>query len=341
MAFNLNFAIKSSCQTFIQSIDPNAEQEYQADKGTNIVAIGNYLYVISGYVNTQEHRIQNIFKIDANTREIVNRIEIQGPQIDLIISERGGLYVTPDEYILITGEWRDYDALKMRTFIAKLDKDLEIVWINYYPELSEGNVYGDALSQTSTGDILLYLTEGEPEPFENPWITVSSRPRIVKTDPDGELIFNKIIPDTFQQSIGYGHLAPTDDGNFLISSTVLGYYYHPIYGTYRYNVIVHKIDSEANPIWSRMVGYTQFPIQEPVATTLSGGGGAVMWAKDTFVPDPTIAFNFNVLNRYNGEGGLSWTHEWNDVALRVVYRIITAQNGDILGRLLPQSYYPF
>jgi len=314
--------------TFIESIDPNSEEEYQTDKGYRIWSIDSFLYVLNGYINLNGYRALDIFKINIENRETINRIAIDGPQEDMAISD---YWITPDQHILITGEWRDYDALRMRTFIAKLDKNLEIIWINYYPDLSDGHLYGDALAQTATGDILLYLTEGEPEPGGNPWVTVSSRPRIVKTDPLGSLIFNKIIPDTFQQSFGYGHLAPTDDGNFLMSSTVLGYYYHPIYGTYRYNVIVHKIDSEANPVWSRMVNYTKFPIQEPVATTLAGGGGAVMWAKDTFVPDPTIAFNFNVLNRYNSAGGLSWTHEWNDVAQRVVYRIITAQNGDILG----------
>lgn len=328
MAFNLNLAIKPLCQTFIQSIDPNPAQEYQADKGYRIWSIDSFLYVLNGYVHINGYRALDIFKINIENREIVNRIAIQGPQEDMAISD---YWITPDQHILITGEWRDYDALRMRTFIAKLDKDLEIVWINYYPDLSDGHLYGDALAQTATGDILLYLIEGEADLSGNPWWSVSSKIRIVKTDAFGDVIFNKIIPDTFQRSSGHGHLAPTEDGNFLLSSQVKGYYYHPQYGTYLYNTILHKIDSNANPIWSRMVNYAKSLMQQPVMTTLEGGGGAVMWAKDTFVPDPTIAFSFNILKRYNSTGSLSWTHEWNDVAIRSVGRLITAQNGDILG----------
>lgn len=319
-------------ETFIQSIDPNPQNMYQADKGYNIWSIGDYVYVVNGYIwNAQLDRRQDIFKIDANTREIVKRIDFTGPQGDIAIV---GFWDTPDQQILLTGEWRDYVNTRMRTFIAKLDKDLEVLWIKYYPEseLSEQHVYGEAITETSTGDILLYLAEGGGPPVPQlPWANSEGSARVVKTDATGQIVFSKVLPDTFTQTIGYGHMMPTADGNFFLTSMVVGYYYHPLYGTYRNNTILHKFDSDANLIWSRMLGYAKFPIQEPVATALLDGSIAVMWAKDTFTPDPAVDPSFNLMYGFDGDGKRIWSHEWNDLATRQVNRIITAQNGDILG----------
>jgi hypothetical protein len=317
--------------TFIKSFDPNPQNMWVFDKGTNIWALGNYVYVINGYLNVHEDRILQIFKIDAETREIVKKIDMQGPQVDLAISERGGHCITSDDHILLTGEWRDYANILMRTFIIKIDKDLEVVWENYYPDLFEFHVYGDAIAETPSGDILLYLTEGKTLNPEHPWVTDESWVRILKVDALGNPILNKIIPDTFLQSVGYGHLARSTDGNYLLSSVVIGYYYHWLYGTYRNNAIVHKIDEDANPIWSRMINYNKFLLQEPMATALHDGGGAVMWSRDTFTSDPNIAFEVHELHRIDSEGNTLWRQEWNDIVLRVVYRVITATNGDILG----------
>jgi hypothetical protein len=323
--------LAQSYGTFLKSFDPNPQDTYVFDKGTNIWSIGNYLYVVNGFVNPKGGRSQQLFKIDATTREIVKQISMEGPQGDIVVSERGGYCVTADEYVYLTGGWRDYVAMRMRTFVAKLDNDLNIDWVNYYPDLSSGlNVYGDAISETLSGGILLYLVEGNPT-VSNPWQSNPARLRIVKTDQSGQLIFNKIIPDTFNLTYGFGHLSRTDDGNFLLASNIYDIYEHPIFGTYFYTAIVHKIDSNANPIWSRLINRNQFNIQAPISTTLTGGGGAVMWSRDTFASDPEISFEVNELHRLNSDGETLWTHEWNNKSIRYTYRIITANNGDILG----------
>jgi hypothetical protein len=320
-----------SSETYLKTFDPNPQYEYVYDNSGNIWSIGHFIYVTNAF-GVGLHREAQIVKINADTKEIVKVVKMEGPQVDLLFSMRGGGYcLTSDNNILLTGEWRDYDHSRMRTFIAKMDPDLNLVWINYYPDLSDLHVYADAIAETPSGDILLYVTEGKPKSIEEPWFAVEGEIRIIKTDSIGNLIFNKVIPDTFLQSIGYGHLTPTEDGHYLLTSNVIGYYYHWLYGTYRYNAIMHKIDENANPIWSRLINWDKTFLQPPTVTGLSGGGGAVMWRQDTFVPDPTIAYNFSVLNRINSEGQIIWKREWNDVAIRSVYRIITAANGDILG----------
>ncbi len=327
----VNIGNAQTDDTFIKSFDPNPQNMFIADKATNVWSIDNYLFVTNLYRNQQDRRSQQIIKINADTREIEKIISMEEPQGDVAISGPGGYCLTSDKHILLTGEWRDYNNTRMRTFIAKLDKDLEVVWINYYPDLFEYHVYGEAIAETPSGNIMLYLTEGKALPMGNPWQTAESWIRMVKTDALGNPIYSKIVPDTFSQTIGYGHLSRTEDGNYLVSSGVIGYYYHPIYGTYRNNAILHKLDENADPIWSRMINYCKYARQESTATALPGSGGAVMWSRDTFTTDPNIAFEFNELHRFDSDGNTLWTHEWNDVSVRYVYRIITAANGDILG----------
>ncbi len=328
MSFS-QLALTQPVETFVQSIDPNPQNNI-ADKATNIWSIGQNLYIVNGYINLQGKRSQQIIQIDANTRQIINQIGMEGPQGDIVISQSGGYYITANQDILLTGEWRDYVNTRMRTFIAKLDKDLEVLWINYYPDLLEFNAYGDAIAETPIGDILLYLIEGKPT-LNDPWTNSEGWVRVVKTDAAGNLLFNKIIPDTFSQSGGFGDLVRTDDGNYLLSTIVKGYYYHDIFGTYTRNSILHKIDEDANPIWSRTINYCKFGRQVPVVAPLTGGGGTIMWERDTFISDPTIAPAFPEMHRFDENGQILWHHEWNDFVIRFVYRTVTAANGDVLG----------
>jgi len=317
-------------ETFAQSIDPNPQNNSINDKGKNIWSIENHLYIVNGYINLNGKRSQQIIQIDANTRQIVKQIGIEGPQGDISISGPGGYCITADHHILLTGEWWDYIHSRIRTFIAKLDEDLGIAWINYYPDLTELNAYGDAITETPSGDILLYFIEGKPT-LNEPWLNSESWVRVVKTDAAGNLLFNKIIPDTFSQTRGFGDLVRTEDGNYLLSTMVKGYYHHDIFGTYTINSILHKIDEDANPIWSRTINYCKFGRQGPVLAPLAGGGGTIMWERDTFISDPTIAPAFPEMHRFDENGHILWHHEWNDFVIRYVYRTITAANGDVLG----------
>ena len=314
-------------ESFMQVIDPNLVNMFQADKGDNIFNIGKYIYLVNGFVkNDDGDRKQDIFKIDADTREIVKRIAMEGPQGDIAIADRGGYWVTSDGFILLTGEWRNYSAGRMCTFLAKLNQDLETVWINYYPDLTTTYLYGEGVAETEEGYYLLYTGEGlDAFPHAKGEIT------IIKTDTAGAVLFNKMLTDTFAQTVGYGDITPTDDGNFLVSSVVRDYYYHPVLGTYTLNAIVHKIDRDAHQIWSKTMGYAKFPLQESMSTALAGGGGAVMWMKDTITTDPAVAWNFPLLYGLDQDGQRTWTHEWNQWPYSTVYRIKEASNGDILG----------
>jgi hypothetical protein len=319
--------------TYLKSFDPNPQFPYGYDNSNNIWSIDGYLYVTNLYADASgNNRQTQILKIDSNTREILKQINLEGPQIDIASSGRGGYCLTADNHILLTGEWRDYANTRMRTFIAKLDKDLNLVWINFYPSLFEYHVYGDAIAETPTGDIMLYMTEGKPVSQSDPWQSGESWIRILKTDAVGDVLFNKVVADTFFQTVGYGHLSRMEDSNYLLSSQLVGLdYYDPLLGLFRYNALLYKIDGDANPIWSRLVNYSAFLLQEPTSIALPGGGGAVMWSRDTFGAPVEVKSSFQELNCLDSEGHTLWRHGWLDQSLRYFYRIISAVNGDILG----------
>ncbi len=323
--FGLVALAQPPTETFALSIDPNPQNMFQTDKGYSVWSIGKYVYVLSGFVNDQNYRRNQVFMVDADTRQVVKEIAFEGPQGDLAIT---AYWVSSDQHILLTGGWYDFNAgLAMRTFLAKLTPDLETVWINYYPDLSTNDLYSEGITETEAGDYLFYLAEAHPPAPHN-----VSNLIVVKTDTSGTVLFSRMLVDTFnQRTYGYGDLTPTDDGNFLVTSMVRGYYYHPILGTYLHNAIVHKIDAEANQIWTKTLNYVKFLIQAPTSTSLAGGGGAVLSLKDTIVPNPEVAQNFPVMYGLDSEGNRTWTREWNKLGYQFVYRIKEAANSDILG----------
>lgn len=312
-------------ETFITSFDPNPQNKFQADKGYLIWSIGNYVYVLSGFVkNSLGDRKNQLFMVDADTRQIVKEIEFEGPQGDISVT---AYWVTSGQYILLTGEWRDHNAGgQVRMFLTKLTPNLETVWINYYPDMSTNFIYSEGIAETEDGDYILYLAESPP-----PAPHATGELSVIKTDTSGIILLHKMLTDTFAQTFGYGDLTPTDDGHFLISSYAIGYYYHPILGTYRDIAILHKIDAEANQVWTKTLNYAKFPLQEPKSVSLAGGGGAIAWTKDTLTNDPEIAWNFILMHGIDSNGSLTWTREWNKWPYRTIYNIRRANNGNILG----------
>ncbi len=113
--------------TFVLSFDPTPDLK-AADKGKAIWSIGKYIYVINGYVNVDEwNRKDQIFMIDADTRDIVKEFRLEGGQGDIVATAH---CITQDGYILLTGEWLDREnGYIMRMFLAKLTADLELVWM--------------------------------------------------------------------------------------------------------------------------------------------------------------------------------------------------------------------
>lgn len=312
-------------ETFITSFDPNPLNKFQADKGYSIWSIGKYVYVLSGFVNYDlGGRKNQIFMVDADTRQVVEQIEFEGPQGDMAVT---AYWVTSDQHILLTGEWLDKNsAFTMRMFLAKLTPNLEIVWINYYPDLTANYLYSEGIAETEEGDYIIYLMDAPP-----PAPHTKGELRVIKTDTSGTVLLSKMLVDTFTLTVGYGDLTPIDDSHFLISSLAKGYYYHPVLGTYLNIAVLHKIDTDANQVWTKTLNYAKIDNQPPHSTSLTGGGGVAVWMKDTITNDPEIAWNFILMYGIDDNGNHTWTREWNKRPYRIITRIKQADNGDVLG----------
>lgn len=312
-------------QTYLTSFDPNPNNTWQADKGKMIWSIGSYIYINSGYVDNGAGRRDDLFQVDASTSQVLRQVALSGPQGDLAAT---ATCLTSDGNMLLAGEWRDYDTGCMRLFVMKLNPDLETVWANFYPDLGPDSYYADGIVEMPDSNrYLLYLTEGAGAPPHD-----FAELHILKLDENGEVLWNRMLTDTMFRALGYGDISTTDDGHFLVSSWVNNLYIDPVTGgSYFDNAIVHKIDQEANQIYTKSVGYIGTKIQEPISLALPDGGGVVMWTKDTTTLDPNIAWTFPIMYGFDSLGNRSWTHEWNRKLYYPVYRIELAANGDILG----------
>lgn len=310
--------------TYFHTFDPNPDYPNIADKAANIWSIGNYLYLDNGFYNNDGERTQQIIKIDATTKIVEKIITLDSPFNNIGLSERGGYCLTADGFILVTGEWYSDSLSVMQMFLAKYDADLELQWINYFPGLTTRNVFADAVAETTAGTYMVYYTQ---RTSVNP--TISST-RILTTDTSGNLLFTKIIPDPFLYVRGYGSLVNTDDGNLLLTSWVYDIQNHPETPT---NVIVHKIDNQGNALWNRFFNFSFFDDQQPMCAAVPGGGGAVMWCKDTSWYDlVTVDHNFNLMHGFDTDGNLLWETEWHEpTAWRSAGRLISAANNDLLG----------
>ncbi|MFZ4634449.1 MAG: hypothetical protein ACOYNO_09620 [Saprospiraceae bacterium] len=315
----------TEAQTYLTSIDPNPGNSFQADKGKMIWSIGEYIYINNGYVDNGAGRRDDLFQIDAKTHEVVKRIALDGPKGDFATT---ATCLTSDGNMLLTGEWIDYDAQRMRLFVMKLNPNLETLWANFYPDLSPNGYYADGIVEMpDSNQYLVYIVEGLGAP-PNTYIEL----RILKLDDEGTVLWNRMLTDTMFRAYGYGDISATDDGHFLVSSAVNNLYIDPVTGgSYFDNAIVHKIDREAKQVYTKSVGYIYTRAQEPISLALPDGGGVVMWLKDTNTIDPGIAWDFSIMYGFDSTGNRTWTHEWNRVGYRPVYRIKPAANGDILG----------
>ena len=84
-----SIVIAQPSETYLKAFDPNPQNMYLFDHSNNIWSIDNYVYVTNLVGDVAGNRVVQILKIDANTQEIVKRIDMQGPQIDIACSGRG------------------------------------------------------------------------------------------------------------------------------------------------------------------------------------------------------------------------------------------------------------
>jgi hypothetical protein len=237
--------------------------------------------------------------------------------------------VTSDGSIVFTGEWLDYTTFLMRTFIAKYNTDLELEWMNLFPELDSLGIkfYAYGISETNDGDFL--IVQSLDDPSKGPWDRQSLG--IIKTDAHGELIFNKILPDTFDTMAGYGNLTATDDGHFIITA-----FAERIINPFGHFVgLMHKIDADGNIVWSQKELEDGGSSQIPLSSILPDGGAVMAYSVDSAIifDDGYWLNNFNVVYGYDGEGNNLWRRDWIH---RIIYNtrlmdLSPAKNGDVLG----------
>ncbi len=304
---------------FLHVYDPNPGNAFEADKGTNIILQDSSFYLGGGFINVFGGRSIQLLKLDPNGG-VQKQAVLESATNDLILSEGGGWAFTTDGNILIAGESLDNTGNYMRSTMAKITPDLDTIWIRYFGNTGHKN-FGFSVWETPDQHYMLFSTR-QSAPGEQ-------STRLILTDTAGQLIWDKILPDSFDQTWN-GNLRPTPDGNavFCAHTETL-----PAPNGEADNVTIAKINAGGDVLWrTTLHNFTSPYLQHAIITALKNGGSAVTWAKDTAVWGPGIGLaEFRTLSGLDASGQKIWETSWSDLSVRYINSLKTAANGDIIG----------
>lgn len=312
-------------QTYLRSIDPHLLTSGLPiyDNSNNVKQIGNHVFVESGHVNQDGKRETRLLKIPLDTTQLIQQVAIIGLQGDIAITKG---VVTPDSCLLFTGEWFDYNQGLMRALLVKYDPLLNVVWMTTFPELEDPDrrYYGTDVSMTPEGDILSYGTCAVYDQGKQ----IASVVYFLKTDSLGKLLWYKELDDNFIETLAYGNLTPTSDGNYIIST--LARYPLPTGNWMRVYYQYVKINGDGDVLWKKVLIDSQNDNQLPFTTSTSNGGFVAAMQKDTFVvnkgPGP-----WRNLRWYDKNGVKTVEHHWDILlGLTGANDLLEAANGDII-----------
>jgi len=116
--------------------------------------------------------------------------------------------VNPDSSIVLLSSQRNYTTNALSTFLAKVDKNLKIVWQRAYPEENE-NINPYIFSKCKDGG---FLISGEADNGTN-----NQKPYALKVDADGNKVWSKTYSFPGLGSFNFGTDCP-DGGYFFVGS---------------------------------------------------------------------------------------------------------------------------
>lgn len=311
-------------QSIIKTFDPHAASGVPfADRGDIIFEAGQHLFIGSGHLDFQDKRVTNLLKIDLEDFLVVDSVECKGPQGDQnFVAGMAG----DDGYLYFTGEWGDYTINRVRMFLAKYTTDLELVWINYFPELDDPDLayYAYDLCQADDGGIMVVYNRQDF--VTDPRALLDTR--ILKSDTAGNVIFNKLLPDTLWLSQGNGNISTLDGRTYLVTT-----YSEQENGSELEDFIMHQVNEAGEVVWTQVEDGSTYTAQPPKSIMLDNGGSAVAWIKDTLVIFENNEWftRFFQLHAYDETGQSCWHHTWWTKMNSPILDLHKTGNGDILG----------
>ena len=178
---------------------------------------------------------------------------------------------TDDGYLFL---WNNRTYAKLR--ITKLSKNGDVIWQKEYGgSIKETGV---RMFWTQDGNIMVIggATSGDGDVIENPYAGTSSY-WLVKLDPDGNMLWNKVFGNNHSNVIEAGFIT-SDDGAVLFGwNTGPGGDVSQYYGAY--DMWVVKADKDGNKLWDYTIGSPNIDFGISVIETSDKGvllGGSSM-----------------------------------------------------------------
>ena len=296
------------------------------DFGDVILEVNRDILVLNGFNNPySQGRANQLILFDGRDFSVKKQVDVIQPQGDINIV--AGCH-SPNGGVVFTGQWFDFTANATRAFILKYDENLELEWVNLFPELDSLGVelFTYDISPTESKGYMIAQTQADYEEQHGDRRSIN----FMITDSLGQIVSIKNYGlDSFRNIYGYGNLSPTDDGHFVNSLYVQG-------GSRDYRGIIQKIDQEGNIIWSQSKSFWSGSAQIPLSSALPSGGAVMTYSVDTLITfedeDFWLSSYISVFG-FDADGQDAWQQKWihmdNGSHSRLT-RIVQAQNGDIL-----------
>jgi len=270
-------------------------------------------FIIVGYhtflVNDVDKE-KNSFLLEVDSRGRNRRwVNLSLPADDYATS----VIITNEGDYVISGHWEDVPAGMRLGYLAKIDVDLNIVWIRNFSH--DAQFYINEVHQTPD-DGFIFI--GSMITVHNEWDIV-----LVKTNSEGIEEWREIYGG--QKGDWGDSFKLTSDGGYIIASTVDK-------GTHK-DIWVIKYDSERNHQWDRWYGGEGEEVVSSIQQT-SDGGFLVCGTTSSFGAGSHDVYFL----RLDTDGSLVWDKAFGGLSYEEGYHAIETPEGFIVATGLTYSY---
>lgn len=315
----VDYDVEGDC--FIIKTDYNGNIEWEQTYGGSntdwchdICATSNGGYALVGA--TKSYDARNIDLLIIKTDE--SGVEIWSKLFGGVGMDRGiAIQETSDEGFIIGGLTNSYGSNE--AWLIKTDSTGEIIWDKRFCGDIQPGGYFMSVIQTINGD---FLATGRQ------YIGSTSDIIIVKTDEDGNIIWEKLIGNSYYKD-SVMDISASSDGNYILTGQIL----HP---ETEHDILLMKINDNGDEIWTRSFNETPFFDTGMSVEETSDGGYLIAGEIGTNLDNPVIYDS--ILIKTDNNGNIIWKTTFGGIGSDQAFEGQQTNDGGYIVVGLTESY---